>query len=151
MSRELINSHKCCYISSLTQTKQELEEKKREKKRRCQLKNLQNKLQCEDQFQIHAGHLTRTETLWVMLQRTTSINDWCSSRGTSNVQKHTHKHTRTKKKPNKILQVALVIKSNVASFTLSAQTFMRKQHVSVRYQTPIFDPVIHFKTRVISE
>lgn len=37
--------------------------------------------------------------------------------------KNTHKHSHTKEK--NILQVALMIKSNVASFTLSAQTFMR--------------------------
>lgn len=52
--------------------------------------------------------------------------------------KNTHTNTRVPKKPNKILQVALVIKSNVASFTLSAQTFMRYQYVSVRYQSPVF-------------
>lgn len=67
----------------------------------------------------------RTETLWVMLQQTTSINDWCSSRGTSNVQNiRARTHTHAYQRKIKILQVALVTESTVASVSLSAQTFI---------------------------
>lgn len=61
--------------------------------------------------------------LWMMLQQMTSINDWCSSRGTSNVQ-NTHTHTHAHTLENKILQVALVTESIVASISLSAQIFI---------------------------
>lgn len=50
-----------------------------------------------------------TETLWMMLQQTTSINDWCSSRGTSNVQNahtHTHRHAHIRTYRRKLKNIA---------------------------------------------
>lgn len=79
-----------------------------------------------------------------------AFTDWCSSRGTSNVQKnHTHARTQThtlthtrpskKKKKNdekKILQVALVTESNAASVSISAPT--EKLVFSQTSQSPVW-------------
>lgn len=81
----------------------------------------------------------RTEMLWMMLQQTTSINDWCSSRGTSNVQ-NTHAHTHTKE--NTILQEALVTES-IVTISLSVQTLIYNSFQS-DIQVQFIDPVNHF-------
>lgn len=65
--------------------------------------------------------------LWMMLQQTTSINDWCSSRGTSIVQTLTRTQAyrqKEKKKKKKILQVALVTEAIVASLSAQTLTFI---------------------------
>lgn len=64
--------------------------------------------------------------LWMMLQQTTSINDWCSSRGTSIVQTltRTQAYRQKEKKKKKILQVALVTEAIVASLSAQTLTFI---------------------------
>lgn len=92
----------------------------------------------------------RAETLRVVLQRTTSINDWCSSRGTSITHTHARTHTdktrhtkgKDQKKTHQILQEAPVTESTVASISQNLTHCKLQQYLSVRHPSPIYGSAI---------